>query len=447
MALALLGLILITCFGFLLISCFWRPSIASFAERLALGYAVGLAVVTYLMFGILAVHLRLSSPFVFGALIALSLVTGVLAWYRHGPSVFVLRGGFDRGTPTSPLTRMVSTISIALLLGLWVAAVAVALYWPIWSWDALAMYEFRGRAIYLEQSLEFMKDEAYWGSFPLHTSLAHSLVYLLGGHAPNIIYPPYYLALLVVFYLQSARLSGELIAGLLTATLATTPLLWQHAAEPLTNLPFTFYFASGVFYVYRWALTLEHAPLVFAGALLGFSAWTRYGSEPLFLSVLVPVTWHALLKRRYSAPPLLLLTFLWVNLPWLLYEHLVLRVSAAALYGVHLDLWDPARLYEILTYLTMFLLSVRTQGVLWLLLFFLFLLNASKLRDPSTLLVAIILLGLGAWIASIYLTSLPAGYLAVSSGERLLLSLVPVATLYCAVNPLTRRPSRSDNEL
>jgi hypothetical protein len=72
-------------------------------------------------------------------------------------------------------------------------------------------------------------------------------------------------------------------------------------------------------------------------------------------------------------------------------------------------------------------------------MFLVFLLfNAPRWRDVSTWLACMTLLGLSAWTASIYLTALAVDYLAPTSGERLLLCLIPLAALYCAVSPLAR---------
>src|SRR5207247_5510619 len=114
------------------------------------------------------------------------------------------------------------------------------LYWPIHSWDALTMFDGRARAILVEGSLAPLRHDWYWGSFPLLTSLGHAMVYFLGGTTPGLIYPLYYAALVLLFYDNVVTLSGRLMAVLGTAALASTPLLWMHAAEPLTNLPFAF---------------------------------------------------------------------------------------------------------------------------------------------------------------------------------------------------------------
>jgi len=441
--LALVGLCLVAVFGFLLLSCAWGRSALSRGERLALGYGVGLGVFTYLMFGALAVGVRLSRLSILIALVTLSAALGLATWRWRGPSAFGAVGAPAAEPPATSHVRHPGSASLAAviaLVALSLSALAVALYWPIWTWDALTMFDYRGRAIAVQQSLAFLRHEAYWGSFPLLTSLGHALVRVLDGTTPNVLYPLYYASLLAVFYLNVAKLSGGLAAAGFTVIVATTPLLWQHAAEPLTNLPFTFYYGVGTMYVYRWVVARERSHLLLGGLLMGLSAWTRYGSEPLVLAVAIPVTVCALRRREPSAPVLFLLMFALVEAPWLLYQRYVLEVGPAyALYGVRAALWDGPRLLRTLTYLSWFLGSVHTHGAVWLMFFVSLCLNAPRWRDPSTWLAGMTLLGLMAWTASIYLTVLSVEYLAPTSGERLLLFLVPVAALYCAVSPTARR--------
>ena len=90
-----------------------------------------------------------------------------------------------------------------------------------------------------------------------------------------MIYPLYYLALLVVFHANVRSISGPVVAGVFTLLLATTPLLWTHATEAFTNLTFTFYYLGGVVYVYRWFLSAHRPHLWLGSVLLSFIAWSR----------------------------------------------------------------------------------------------------------------------------------------------------------------------------
>src|SRR5262245_15047525 len=156
-----------------------------------------------------------------------------------------LRGGAERGvlqtrtvlSSRDPIgDRAMSWLCLAALGCLWLSALTVTLYWPIWTWDALAMFDYRGRVIAATGSLDFLRRE-YWGTFPLLTSLAHALVYTLGGSAPQAIYPLYYLSLLIVVYENVKSISGRLVAAVTSLILGSTPIVWTHATEAFTNLP------------------------------------------------------------------------------------------------------------------------------------------------------------------------------------------------------------------
>jgi hypothetical protein len=435
---------LVTCLGYLLVTGAWGASRLSLAERLALGYGLGLAISTYSMF--VALWLRMPFSVFSTSMLLVSLVAGagLLAAYRrrvsrvHCPSA----GGttpLGEQWPDRQLTRVVSTICLAGVFGLWLSALIVSAYWPIWNWDALAMFDYRGRVIAATKSLGFLTHEAYWGSFPLLTSLAHAFVYTHGGNVPQMIYPLYYLALLVVFHANVRSISGPVVAGVFTLLLATTPLLWTHATEAFTNLTFTFYYLGGVVYVYRWILSAHRPHLWLGSVLLSFIAWSRYGPEPLFVAILVPVALYSLVNKEWSAPLVLMGVFACVQVPWILYQHLVLgRVGATSLYGIQPSLLDLARWRLTLEYLAAFLASTATQGTIWLVFLCFLLLKPPRLRDRATLLASIVLLGLAGWAGSIYITKIDVNELAKGSGDRLLMTLIPIAAFYCAVHPLMR---------
>lgn len=447
MVIVIFALGLASIFGFLLLNALGinRP-LLSFGEQAALGYGLGLGLFTYLMFAVLALHIRLSFTLILGSLIFLTAGLGLISWsYRRSDFGFkslpstLIEAGLPQFSDNSIISRICWIILIVMAY-FWVAALITAIYWPVWTWDSLTMFEFRGRAIFLEQNLDFLKHELYWGSFPLLTSLAHAFVYYLGGTIPKIIYPLYYLALIILFYINVSKISGNFVGILFTALLTTTPLLWEHATIAYTNLTFTFYYAIGVLYVYRWVLTSRLPFLLIGAILLGFSAWTRYGSEPLFLAVLLPLIVYAIIKKQPYAPFLLTAIFILFDLPWLLYQRYILEVRPTELYQIQLLRWDIPRLQLTLTYLGEYLTRFSTQGTIWLVFILLIILSVTNLRrQPSTFLGGVVLLGFGAWVASIYLTRVDVNYLANASGERLLLSFLPIAGLYCAVHPLTQK--------
>ena len=98
-------------------------------------------------------------------------------------------------------------------------------------------------------------------------------------------------------------------------------------------------------------------------------------------------------------------------------------------------------------YLAAFLARTATQGTIWFVFLCFLVLNPPRLRDSATLLASVVLLGLAGWAGSIYITRMDVNELAKGSGERLLMTLIPIATFYCAVHPLLRerllgRPKR-----
>lgn len=297
----------------------------TFLEKLSLSFPVGIGVYTFLMF--LGNWIGIPfNPFHQSIMIAFS------TW---GLLVFNL----VMNKPQPPFPKAKMSLSPACIFLLVIATFVSAsflytTYWPVHSFDSLTMYDFRG-LVFQKQGKIFDIDDAYHGSYPLLTSLAHTLFYLFGSKNPQWLYSAFYLSLLAFFFERARRLVGNTKSAILTALFATTPIIFYFSTIAYTNLPYTLYIFASFVFVIDLIKGNEEGRIVLIGLMLGLASWIRPATEWFFISVLFAVF---LLARKVEQTPhfnkrslmnimTLLAVFSFFYAPWRIYQKLVLNLA------------------------------------------------------------------------------------------------------------------------
>jgi len=160
-------------------------------------------------------------------------------------------------------------------------------------------------------------------AYPLHIPVTLSMIRDYFGDslpAGKLIFPLYYLSLLLVSYEFLNSTTRKDFAGLGTLVLATMPLISRHAMIGYANLSVTFYLVAGVILLNK-ALTANTDILpALSGLFFGFVIWTRpeglWFSAAIYILIFVRllISDHQYKWRQYFlmiAPPLLL-TGVWI---------------------------------------------------------------------------------------------------------------------------------------
>ena len=114
--------------------------------------------------------------------------------------------------------------------------------------------------------------------------------------ASKLIFPMYYLSLLLVVNGFLKERSTPVLAGLGTLVLATMPVVVRHARVGYANLPLTFYLVIGVILFFR-ALSesfpkSQRVLWVVSGAFLALAIWTRPEGFGLVIGIMgAGLTW------------------------------------------------------------------------------------------------------------------------------------------------------------
>ena len=269
------------------------------ATTIGVSYPLGLGIFTFLMFLSNLAGIRFSLLNELILLITIS-VPLVLIKKRKIGEFFAESVHTFKNLHLSPVEKVI----LGVLAFVIISSFINTFYWPVHIWDSITLYDIRA---HIFASTGFMKDtffDSYYLSYPLLTSLAHTLTYLAGGKYPQFLHSLFYLSLGVSFYGLVREFTSRKVGLLVTSILLITGPIFYHSLLSLTNLPFSVYLFTGATYVYLWdsRQTLRDKKntgyLILSALLISLSTWTR-SNEPFWVAILLVVFLVSLYRKRF----------------------------------------------------------------------------------------------------------------------------------------------------
>jgi hypothetical protein len=205
-------------------------------------------------------------------------------------------------------------------------------YWPVHIWDSITLYDIRA---HIFASTGFMKDtffDSYYISYPLLTSLGHTLTYLAGGKYPQFIHSLFYLSLGVSFYGLLREFTSRKVGLLFTLILLIAGPIFYHSLLSLTNLPFSVYLFTGAVYVYLWDKKNQTRYLILSALLVSLSTWTR-SVEPFWLAIFLVVLLVSVYRKKVWNIAVFSLFFFPIREMWKVFQNSLLYGSGASTTG------------------------------------------------------------------------------------------------------------------
>jgi len=330
------------------------------------------------------------------------------------------------------------------LIFLVLAAFTKAVFWPVYYWDALALYDYRAKIFFEAGGIASSMALA---SLPFHgappmTSLAHAFIYILGGENanPQFIYALFYLALLVTFYASVRIFCKRWVSLLFTFLLASIPFFVEFAANAYTNLPYAFYFGMGTVYLCRFFKEEKTGHLLLSGTLLGLAGWTRSPTEQFILAtVMVLSLWCFWRKKYYWAPLFLIFSFIIFVIPWKFYTAYALNtpfMSPEIISAVNAGMNSPIDIKRFINVTALLFQSIKGVSGTSLVLAFLALIFFPKMLKENVFLLMLLLAHLSLLVFGSYAFSLswPDWQDSITnSAHRLSMILPPIALYCCAI--------------
>jgi hypothetical protein len=282
-------LFLITFLGFAVVNIFLPK--ASLAEKISAGFLLGIAIFTYVIF--LAGWL-FNIPFRTAPVLVILFWLITVALYLNW--VFFKWTSLKFNVVDKLKCLRISIISLplfekflfVLLVFIFVSVLANNFFWPVWSWDALALYDLRARQLFLAGKI-IGSFTVTGGSYPLLTSMSHALVYLFGGTNPQFIYSLFYLSLSLIVYSFLRRFLKRSHSLLALLFLVVTPVLVIQSESTLTDLPQSAYLVPGFLFAILGMNEDNKSYIVLSGLFFSLSLWVR--NEPFWIVgffVLIP---------------------------------------------------------------------------------------------------------------------------------------------------------------
>lgn len=419
----------------------------SLPERVASGYCIGLASVTFLLFMLSWAGVPLSPGLCIGVPVVLG--AGACA-VRHRAGK---KGSPGPGTVTPALTPSggIGAVEFLLLGGIVILvgiAAVQALYWPVRAFDAIHLYDHRAKLVYEQRGIAL--DEYHtrlfgiYVDYPLHVTLSHSVIYLLAGRSdinPKLIYVGYYAALLTVVYCRTRRAMTIRNALLATLVIASAPPIFKHTSWCTTTFPYMCYYSIGVIYLCEFMRGDDRGLLYIGALLVAFTSWIRPANELVVLGVAVVLGYDCARKRRWAPVCILLAAAGAVYAAWTTYGYTIHRYASLATF--HFSGYDklfvPGNvLYVMKNCIADHTLSVPYAGLIWY-VFSLAIVRGFVTGRGQWEMPAIIMFTLGVLSVLFYSIGIRDDfadswrYNAWNASSRLMPMLIPLAVYYSAL--------------
>lgn len=206
--------------------------------------------------------------------------------------------------------------------------------WPVTDWDALTLYDFRGKIFSEGLRVEAVKRDIhdsystfdYYYSYPFMTSTLHAWGYNLGASTPMMIYFGFYSSLVLLFIDKWGRKGDKFsLKNLFPVILACSSVLFSHATIAYSNLPYTVFFFCSIFFL----LDEDHYSPFISTIMLTSSYLTR-SLEPFWVITLALML-YTMAKRKK------IFQAIFYSLIFLLFRHLWLNYAVVDLTNVRLN--------------------------------------------------------------------------------------------------------------
>ena len=286
------------------------------AERGGLSYLLGMGLITLLIFFFSWAGIKITATSI------IAIVSGLISLLFF--VLVLLKRKIEIRLPN--VQRIFIELSwfekiICLVIGvIFSLSLLIALYYPVYVWDALALYDFTAKIVaQTGYFVQIANQYFYFAQYPLLVPLGHTIVYLFGGSNPQFIYSLYFFSFAAIFYSVIRKGASRPAALFATLLLVTTPALFAHSTFAYTNLPYTAFYVIGIIYLYIAVTRNRPDYLLMSSLLVGLSTWAR-SAEPLWLAEILIVLIYAVRKKSIYSALIFLVPFFIIQQPWNIFQ-------------------------------------------------------------------------------------------------------------------------------
>ena len=403
---------------------------ATFLERIALGFCMGLMLITLEMFYVLS---RLNIKFSLLS-ISLPLVPVILA----GIFVTVKNKLIDLRLPRIPNLSKFEIFLLIMILFQVFFIFSSQMIKPVTGWDAWSLYSLYGKAYFLEGT----------SSVPAlppmiqrqHTALSQTWIFTCIGQWNEIFgklnFAFYYISLIVLFYCAARRSIPRMPALLSTYFLCTLPFLVHHATLEYSDFMISIYLFIAVSLLFLWFNNKELRILALSFICL-LSTLTIKKESFFHIAIILIIFAFTVFSRKFKMNAEIKLVryatviSIFVGGLFMIIRFLILPYEGMKLVSTI----DFSRIWPIITVFYDYLFIRDNWNIIWFVLLLLIVFNYNRLRIGFNLnlfgLVALELFGFMIY----YFLSDQATYswlFFVTPAVRNMLQFMPVAIFFMA---------------
>jgi len=326
-----------------------------------------------------------------------------------------------------------------------------ALIRPLESFDSIAIYAVRAKAIYLAGGIApdfFTKLTHSFPNpdYPLLIPISEAWVYTLMGGINDLlvkaIFPMYFLSILVIMYFFLKRFISRKFALIFTFLLATIPQLKHFATIGYADFALAFYYSIATMLLYLWMREKKTPVLLISALFMGFAVLTK--NEGTALCLVNFLILSIFLAKNLKAP-IIRQVFIYlfvagiITIPWFALklsagmDNEILQFSSISLERLSDTFKNPGRIGVIFYEFQKQFFGPKKWNILWILFFACLALNIKKAFSPNIKYMSLAILFILGLYGGIYLfipIDRPIQWHLGTTVSRLLLHFTPLIAFW-----------------
>lgn len=175
-----------------------------------------------------------------------------------------------------------------------------ALSLPVYSWDAIATMVFKGKIIYYEKTLEYLRNFPH-PTYPLQVSLFISWISIISGVWSDVsfkvIFPMTLFSFVIFMYYFLRKYSSQLRSLLGVLMLLSSNLLIMHSTIAYRDLVQMYYVCTALMLIILWVSENNDFFLVLSSLFSGFSTFIKLEGTA-YLILLTFIFAFALVQKK-----------------------------------------------------------------------------------------------------------------------------------------------------
>jgi hypothetical protein len=307
--------LIITLIGWLFVEIFIDKKIV-FIEKIGLGFLFGFILLTVPIYLLMMMGIRMNLTILIYQLVLL--IIGLVIAFVFKPQKINLNLNLNLRFLNKLTIESILVISIIFFI---ITSFIINLYWPVSTWDSIALYDFRGKLFasggLLVDLAKHTDNLGYYGSYPPLLSIAHGAIYLFNQN-PAVLHSFFYSALVLLFYTNLKKTVNTKTALFFTLILASNSIMYIHSTLAYANLPYSTFFSIAILYFLQF-LTTEKRTFLFIGTLFLAASILIRALEPFYLIPIIFLFFYSLIRRKFKIAAysiLALFTLLLTKFSW-----------------------------------------------------------------------------------------------------------------------------------